>query len=180
MTSSETSPARQRPLDETPALAAQAATLLRNNRALMTMSEDEARQVLPFMRLTTFPKGAALLREGDGSSSSYMLLVLEGDVSVDTGGSPFSNVPISVLGPGDVIGEMALFDGAPRSANCTALSVVQAAGLSRKGLELLVETHPKVAAKLILSLAQRMAERLRALGQQLQMLMDLAPPPPTE
>ena len=35
----------------------------------------------------------------------------------------------------------------------------------------------EVAAKLILSLAQRMAERLRALGQQLQMLMELAPPP---
>ena len=167
-------------MDETPALAAQAAALLRNNRALLTLTEDEARQVLPFMRLTTFPKGTALLREGDGTTSSYMLLVLEGDVAVDTGGSPFSTVPISVLGAGDVIGEMALFDGAPRSANCTALSVVQAAGLSRKGLELLVETHPKVAAKLILSLAQRMAERLRALGQQLQMMTELSPQAPTE
>jgi CRP/FNR family transcriptional regulator, cyclic AMP receptor protein len=64
-------------------------------------------------------------------------------------------------------------DGSPRSATCTAVSAVRAAGLSRKGLEALLQAHPAVAARLALGLAQRIGERLRALGQQLQIYAQL-------
>ncbi len=64
---------------------------------------------------------------------------------------------------------MALLDGAPRSATCTAVSAVQAAGLARRGLERLIDEHPRVAARLMVVLAQHMAERLRALDDQLRM-----------
>ena len=74
-----------------------------------------------------------------------------------------------MVGPGSVIGEMALLDGAPRSASCTTVSAVQAAGLSRKGLEALIDQQPRIAAKLLVGLGARTAERLRALGDQLQM-----------
>jgi CRP-like cAMP-binding protein len=68
-----------------------------------------------------------------------------------------------------VLGEMSLLDGAPRSATCTAVTDILAAGLARRGLERLVDEHPKVAAKLLAGLAQRLAERLRSMGEQLQM-----------
>ncbi|MFO1288563.1 MAG: hypothetical protein U1F49_19835 [Rubrivivax sp.] len=45
---------------------------------------------------------------------------------------------------------------------CTALSPVQAAGLSRRGLEDLMAEQPVVAAKLVVVLATRIADRLRA------------------
>ncbi len=158
---------RTRPLDETPALAQQAVTLLRTPQALVALTDDDARHVIPYMRLVSFAAGTTVFREGDDAGTSYLLLLLEGEVSVDAGRE--NPVPISVLGPGSIIGEMALLDGAPRSASCTAVSAVRAAGLSRRGLELLLDEHPQVAARLIAGLGQRIAERLRALGDQLLM-----------
>jgi CRP/FNR family cyclic AMP-dependent transcriptional regulator len=157
-----------RPLDESPLLAGRAVELLRVLRASPPLNADEAREIVRLMRLVAFNTGATLFREGE--SSAYLLLVLEGEVEIDTGDRPAGeSVEISVLGPGSVIGEMALIDGSPRSANCTALSPVRAAGLSRRALELLLERQPAAAAKFTLGLAQIVAERLRALSQQIQL-----------
>jgi CRP-like cAMP-binding protein len=124
----------------------------------------------------TFASGSTLLREGAESVSGHMLLLLEGEVSVDSeaAGGPEAPLALSVLGAGEIIGEMALLDGSPRLVSCTAVSPVQAAGLSRKGLEELMAEHPVVAAKLVVVLATRIAERLRAVSQQVQLYAQLA------
>ena len=162
---------RTPPLTDNPSLAAQAADLLRQQRMLAALTPDDARCIVGYLRQVAYAKGATLLREGD-AGGAYMLLLLDGEVEVDAGGGAES-VPIGVLGPGNVLGEMSLLDGAPRSANCTAVSPVLAAGLSRKGLEAMLAAHPHVAAKLALGLAQRIGDRLRALGQQLQIYAQL-------
>ncbi|MBI3369783.1 MAG: cyclic nucleotide-binding domain-containing protein [Burkholderiales bacterium] len=167
--------ARTRPIAETPAYAERAAQLLGTPQAMVQLDADDARQVVRMMRLVSFAKGTVLFREGDDSALSYLLLLLEGEVSVDSGeGGPADDaVAISVLGPGSIIGEMALLDGAPRSASCTALSTIHAAGLSRRGLELLIAEQPRVAAKLMVGLSQRLADRLRGLGRQIQVYAQL-------
>jgi CRP-like cAMP-binding protein len=139
------------------------------------LTPAEAALVASRMGLVSFPPGAMLMREGADSASGHMLLILEGEVSVDaTSSSSPEALALSVLGPGDIIGEMALLDGAPRSASCTAASQVQAAGLTRKGLESLMAEHPVVAAKLVVVLATRISDRLRAVAQQVQMYAELA------
>jgi CRP-like cAMP-binding protein len=165
--SAETAAPRSRAMDEVPALAAQAVEYLRMPRAAVPMTADDARAVVALMRLVSYPKGGALFREGDEHNAHHMLLLLEGDVAVDAG--PADSVAISVLGPGSVLGEMSLSDGAPRSASCTAMSPVLAAGLSRAGLERLINDKPQAAARLLVALLHCTAERLRALSQQLQM-----------
>lgn len=166
---------RTRPLEEVPALAARAAELLCLPSAVAPLALAEARQIVAYMRLVTLPTGAVVFHEGERAGNSYMLLLLEGQVTVDLGAVAASDsVTISAIGPGAIIGEMSMLDATPRSAQCTAMSPIVAAGLSRVGLERLIEEHPKVAAKLAISLAQRLAERVRALGQQLQIYAQLA------
>jgi len=166
---------RTRPLAETPVLAAAAAALLRTPNALAEMSDDDARCVVSYMRLAHFAPGTLLFRQGDQSNTSYLLLLLSGDVDVHTTDADSSElVPISVLGPGHIIGEMGLLDGAPRSTSCRATSAIEAAGLSRKALELMIDEHPGVAARLLVALGKRMADRLRALGEQMQLYAQLA------
>lgn len=162
-------PARAaRSLTETPALADLAAELLQTGGAMSDLSAEDAACVVGYMGLVSFGAGATVFREGDASHTSYMLLVLSGDVSVETadprGGG---QVTISVLGPGNMIGEMGLLDGSPRSATCIASTAVQAGGLSRKALERLIEDNPKVGAKLMVGLSKRLADRLRAMSEQL-------------
>jgi CRP-like cAMP-binding protein len=98
-----------------------------------------------------------------------MLLILEGDVSVDTGDSfGAGKVDISVIGIGALIGELALLDGSPRSASCTAITPVSAAALSAAGMQRLLEQHPLVAAKLAIYIARSAGDRLRSLSEQLR------------
>jgi CRP-like cAMP-binding protein len=160
---------RQRPLIDSPVMAQRAAELLRTPHAVRQLDAAESAAIVSQMQLVYYPEGSMLFREGDESHSSYMLLVLDGWVSVDTG---LPNGPdamsVAVLGPGSIIGEMALLDGAPRSANCIANSPVQAAGLSRVGLERLLDEEPRVAARLMVGLATRISDRLRGLSKQLQ------------
>jgi CRP-like cAMP-binding protein len=169
-------PQRIRPLAELPSLAELAAGLLSRPKSMVQLTLPEARQVVARMGLASFPPGATLLREGAESVSGHMLLLLEGEVSVDSeaAGGPQSPLALSVIGPGEIIGEMALLDGAPRAVSCTAISAVQAAGLSRAGLEALMAAEPVVAAKLVVVLAARIADRLRAVSQQVQVYAQLA------
>ena len=68
-----------------------------------------------------------------------------------------------------LLGEMALLDGEPRSTECTALSPVQCAGLSRQGLDQLLAQQPQVAAKLLAEVDSIVANRLRARSDQLRL-----------
>ena len=165
---------RTRPLAESPVLAARAVQFLCEQKSSFSFAKENAECVIPYLRWVIYPAGSALYREGDDARTSYMLLLLEGDVSVDTGVSGRADrVAISVLGPGALIGEMALLDGAARSASCTALANVQAAGLSHAGLELMTKEHPQVALKLLIYMARNTADRLRALSEQLHMVDQL-------
>lgn len=164
-----------RSIERFPELAALAAELLRKPPALLGLSPAEARCVVGHMQLLGYPKGATLLREYDAAATGYMLLVLSGEVSVETAapGHASDAVAISSLGVGSLLGEMSLIDGEPRSTECTAISAVQAAGLSRQGLDQLIAQQPQVAAKLLAEVASIVANRLRALSDQLRLYAQL-------
>jgi CRP/FNR family cyclic AMP-dependent transcriptional regulator len=168
------SPARaqsaMRSITEFPEHAAKAVELMSMRSANFALTREEAASIVSLMRLVHYPAGATLFQAGDESNTGYMLLLLEGDVSVDTGTSGgVGKVDISVIGPGALMGELALLDGSPRSATCTAASAVVAAGLSTGGLQRLAEQFPKVAVKLVVYIAQSASDRLRSLSEQLQM-----------
>ena len=159
-----------RPISEIPALANRAVELLSLRGPGFSLSPEEATSIVSLMRLVNFPADNILFNTGDATNTGYMLLLLEGNVSVDTGKTNGAEkVDISVIGPGALIGELALLDGSPRSATCTALTPVVAAGLGAAGLQRLIEQHPQVAAKLAIYIAQSAGNRLRALSEQLQM-----------
>ena len=166
---------RTRPIAEAPELAQAAAELLRTPSALTALTADEARCVVAYMRLVSYPVGATMMREGDQAHTGYMLLLLSGEVSVETVQAGCADVvSISVLGPGNLLGEMGLLDGEPRSVSCVAATRVEAAGLSREALELLIREHPAVGARLMTAVAKRLADRLRAAGDQLRIYSQLA------
>lgn len=171
----ESGPRLSRRLQDVPAMAQLAADLLRTPNALATLTEDDLRTVVSQMQLVSVPAGQVMMQEGDRDNTGYLLLLLTGEAKVvATDVAHGTCIDISVMGPGNIIGEMGLLDGAPRSTTCTAITEVQAAGLSRRALQLLIERQPRVAALLMVALAKRLSDRLRALGDQLGIYAQLA------
>ncbi len=142
--------------------AGMAAELLIAPSALMQLRLAEAQVIIRYMRPKRIAKGTVFIREGDEHETDFMALILDGDVLVDniviSRDSPYI---LTVLGPGSLHGELGLLDGLPRSASCTAETDLCCAMLTRRGLLDLLQDDPKVGAKLMMSIAMRIGDRLR-------------------
>ncbi|MDE2048163.1 MAG: cyclic nucleotide-binding domain-containing protein [Betaproteobacteria bacterium] len=149
--------------------AALAARLLATPSALAGLHDSEAEVVVSYMVARFVQAGAAFIREGDAQHTGFMLLILDGEATVESLVVSRSNpMVLSVIGPGSVLGEMGVIDGSPRSATCTASTDLRVAVLSRDRLQALLDDHPRLGAKLLLALGQRLAERLRDVNQKLR------------
>lgn len=167
-------PSRRRAAVANSPAAHEAARLLRAPSALVQLGEEEALTVVGFMTPRRFSRGTVLIRQGESGDTGFMVLVLDGEVTVESlRASRGSSVTLNVLGPGSLIGEMALVDGEARSATCTASTDVACAVLTREALETLIAEQPATGAKLMTAIAVRLAERLREVSQKLQVTSKL-------
>jgi CRP-like cAMP-binding protein len=140
-----------------------AANLLITPSALQELSLHDAERVVDYMRHRTIDAGTVFMREGDAADSDHMLLVVDGDLSVEHAPLPGDDnqLVVRVMGPGTLVGELGLLDGAPRSANCVADTDIEAAVLYREDFLRLLDENPKVGSRLLLGIAKRMADHLR-------------------
>ncbi|MES2188697.1 MAG: cyclic nucleotide-binding domain-containing protein [Pseudomonadota bacterium] len=172
-------PERMRPKERMRAVegsstAELAARLLIAPTALMQLSHEEALSVVSYMIPRRIATGTTFITEGDKTDTGYMVLLLEGEVVVESiVVSRHTPVTVNVLGPGSLIGEMGLVDGQPRLASCTASTDVRCAILSREALEKMGADDPKTAAKLMFAVSLRVAERLRDTAEKLKMYSQL-------
>ena len=154
--------------------ADKAAAMLIGPAALMQLSQDDARVVVSYMRPHRIQQGTTFIREGDADKTDFMLLILDGEVTVETiVVSRSEPITLTVLGPGRLIGEMGLLDGEPRSASCTATTDVRGAILTREALGKLLDDDPRTAAKLMMAISLRIAVRLRESTDKLKMYTQL-------
>lgn len=174
---------------ENPELAPEevAARLLVTPSALDELNLADAVKIVGYMKPRLIKAGTVFIREGETRQNDYMLLVLDGDISVENElPGLHESMVVNVMGPGSLIGEMGVLDGAPRSATCTATTDVAVAVLTRSALTRLLKDEPRVAARLLLAISKRMADHLRettrklrtfaqmnkALQQELQVVMN--------
>jgi CRP/FNR family transcriptional regulator, cyclic AMP receptor protein len=151
-----------------------AAKMLTAPSALMQLDHEEARRVVAYMRPHKIAEGTTFIREGDRDETDFMLLVLDGEVTVETiVVSRTQPITVTVLGPGALIGEMGLLDGAPRSASCTAMSALRCAILTREAMNQLLNDDPRTAAKLMMAISMRIAQRLRENQDKLKLYAQL-------
>ena len=151
-----------------------AAQLLIAPTALMQLGLDEAMVVVSYMIPRKIAMHTTFITEGDKKDTGYMLLVLEGEVTVENiVVSRHDPVTVTVLGPGSLIGELGLVDGQARLASCTASTDVRCAVLSREALGTLSLEDPRTAAKLMFAVSLRVAERLRDTSLKLKLYSQL-------
>jgi CRP/FNR family transcriptional regulator, cyclic AMP receptor protein len=113
-------------------------------------------------RVRRFRKGAILFGEGD--RSDWVAYILKGSVKASTFGDDGKETVHNVLGPGELLGDLAGIDGEPRSATVTALEAVEAAVVPAEEFASFLEHHPGAALELLRSVARRLrsSDRRRA------------------
>lgn len=100
-------------------------------------------------RIKRYSRGEPIVRAGDPGNAFYV--ILDGTARV----VPTGRRPIT-LKAGDSFGEMALLDGAPRSADVTADSEVTAMVVGRAAFAKLLRREPQIALVLLRTLAARL------------------------
>jgi serine phosphatase RsbU (regulator of sigma subunit) len=98
--------------------------------------------------------GDVLFRQGDAADCAYLLREGAVEVVVDT---PLGTLPIAVLAPPSLVGEIALFCDMPRSASVVARGAVSALRLTRADLIAATHRSPEAARSIIAGLGQRLA-----------------------
>jgi CRP/FNR family transcriptional regulator, cyclic AMP receptor protein len=118
----------------------------------------ELRVVDDLLQERRYLKDEIVFDEGEEGQALY--IVLSGTVVICRQGEPetgrIAEVPAGVL-----FGELALLDGAPRSAQARAAEDCVLASLSRADFRQLIETNAVIASKIAYQLAWELGQKLR-------------------
>ncbi|WP_072397233.1 cyclic nucleotide-binding and patatin-like phospholipase domain-containing protein [Hyphomicrobium sp. CS1GBMeth3] len=98
-------------------------------------------------------RGDVLMREGDAADALY--IVVSGRFAVTLEGR---RDPVSEIGAGQPVGEIAFFTGRPRTATVTAMRDSLVLALPRTEFDALVSSHPGIWSALAATLARRLAD----------------------
>ena len=104
-------------------------------------------------------QGQILTRQGEPGDE--LILIADGTASVKVNGKE-----VARKGSGDVIGEMCLIDGRPRSATVTAETSMTLLVINRRAFNKLLDDIPGLARKLLVELSSRLRDADDALAAQ--------------
>jgi CRP/FNR family transcriptional regulator, cyclic AMP receptor protein len=131
------------------------------------LSAAELMQVNDLLGRTKFPAGAMILTAEQPGEVAY--IILEGTLKVSTIQGNGRELTLALLGPGEIVGELALADRAARSADVTALEPAVLVWLDRGTFERLRREIPGITENLL----RLLARRLRLANAQLQAMATL-------
>jgi CRP-like cAMP-binding protein len=103
--------------------------------------EDALKKIAPFTKVDEFAPGVTFIREGGYANDFYV--IEEGKAEVQRDGEKIADV-----GPGDVVGEGALLEKAPRSASVTATDTVRVIKIEHWEVSRLKKSAPEVIDRL--------------------------------
>jgi len=109
----------------------------------------------------TFKAGDYLMKQGE--SGIGLFIILAGKVRVEKSDAAGCKVELAENGPGDIMGEMAVFDGAPRSASVVAVNETTCLVLASWEFNAFLKAHPEAALELLPIVVKRFRETNEAL-----------------
>ncbi|NUP74622.1 MAG: Crp/Fnr family transcriptional regulator [Sinomonas sp.] len=128
--------------------------VLRRAPLFATLDDEAFRLLTDELMEVDLSRGASVFREGDQGDQMYF--IVSGKIKLGRTSPDGRESLLAILGPGELFGEMALFDPAPRTATATAVSETRLAGLKHDALMALLRARPEVSAQLLQALARRL------------------------
>lgn len=130
---------------------------------LFSALDDEAAATLAAaLEIRELPRGYVIFHEGD--TGDRLFFVMDGKVKIARAASDGRENLLAVLGPGEIFGELSLFDPGPRTATAAAVTEAKVASLDHDDLRPLLAERPRVGVQLLQALAQRLRRTNEAMA----------------
>jgi CRP-like cAMP-binding protein len=138
--------------------------LLRRVPVFSSLADGELARVADVAVPRRYAQGAIVFREGDESNTCYV--VRSGRTRAVREHSDGRSITLANFGPGDIFGELAMFDNERRSATIETLEPTEVTAILGGDMRRLMREHPEIAVKLLASLAGRLRETNERLARQ--------------
>jgi CRP/FNR family transcriptional regulator len=139
-------------------------TLLHRVPVFSALGEEELLRVADVTVPRRFEAGEAVFYEGDESDTCYV--VRSGHARAVREHSDGRSITLANFGPGDIFGELAMFDDERRSATVETLEKTDVIAILGGDMRRLLREHPDIAVKLIAALGRRLRETNERLTRQ--------------
>ena len=112
-----------------------------------------------------YKDGEKIVTQGDQAES--MFIIQDGEVNVFLE-SANGDIPLVVLGPGDMFGEMSMFTKQPRTATVTAKGNARVLTVDKRGFLRRIHEDPSLAFRIL----QKLSERITVLNEEMSRLQE--------
>jgi CRP/FNR family cyclic AMP-dependent transcriptional regulator len=127
-----------------------------------TLDPPDRERLAAFARTEKVRKGTVLFRKGDHPHS--LIMVIEGTVKATAPSADGREIVLNLIRSGEILGEIALFDGHPRTADAVAMTDCDLLVIDRRDFIPFVQERPHVALKII----ELLCARLRRTSEQVE------------
>lgn len=118
------------------------------------LDERAAERLLESMNRERLYRGDMVFHEGDRGDSVYV--ILDGKVKLGRTSADGRENLLSVMGPGEMFGELSVFDPGPRLSSASAIADSTLISLGHQALTDFLSEHPEVAMQLLAGMAHRL------------------------
>jgi CRP/FNR family transcriptional regulator len=138
--------------------------LLRRVPVFAALGEEELGRVAAAAVPRNFDAGEVVFREGDQSDTCY--IVRSGHARAIREHPDGRSITLAHFGPGDIFGELAMFDDERRSATIETLEATEVIAILGSDMRRLLRQHSDIAVKLLVALGRRLRETNERLARQ--------------
>jgi len=132
--------------------------------AFSTLEPGDLERIAGVAVPRSFEPGQVVFREGDSSDTCYV--VREGRARAIRTHGDGRTITLATFGPGDIFGELAMFEDERRSATIEAIDHISVVGVLGPDMRRLMKEHPEIAARLVIALGRRLRESNERLSRQ--------------
>jgi CRP/FNR family cyclic AMP-dependent transcriptional regulator len=137
-------------------------TLLRNVPLFAGLDEAQLKVLARVIVRTSFGRNTTIIRAGDPTDTLYV--VINGRLKVLLSDDQGREVILSLLGPGEVFGEMGLLDDSPRSANVVTQEPCELLSISKLDFKRSLAENSDLSLMVMRGLVKRLREADRKIG----------------
>jgi CRP/FNR family transcriptional regulator len=144
--------------------AAEIVELLGRVPVFSTLEQTDLDRIAGLAVPRTFEPGQIVFREGDASDTCY--IVRSGRARAVREHSDGRTITLATFGPGDIFGELAMFEDELRSATVEAVQPTSVVAVLGPDMRRLMVEHPEISIRLVVALGRRLRETNDRLAKQ--------------